>query len=193
MNLLAHTALSGSSEKVLIGNFIADFIKGNQFKHYDSEIIQGILLHREIDRFTDQHPMTRQSSARLQADFGKYAPVLVDIFYDHFLAIHFQAFTDKDLQTHSQQTYEILDNNKTLLPEKVQSFLPKMITQNWLFRYSDLDGIHRALQGINQRAKFASNLDQAIQNLQSEFEAFQHDFLSFFPDIWKFSQESLKK
>jgi acyl carrier protein phosphodiesterase len=189
MNLLAHTALSGDSEKILVGNFIADFVRGNRYQHFEPAIIEGILLHRQIDQFTDQHLMTRKSSARLQADYGKYSPVLVDIFYDHFLAIHFNKLTQKDLQTHTQKTYQTLNKYKDILPENVQIFLPKMISQNWLFRYSDLDGIHKALQGINKRARFATHLDQAIQNLKSEFEDFQNDFLSFFPDIWTFIHE----
>ncbi len=193
MNLLAHTALSGNSDKILVGNFIADFIKGNQYKHYEPEIIEGILLHRKIDQFTDQHPMTRRSTARLQTDYGKYAPVLVDIFYDHFLAIHFKELTRRELQTHSEATYRILENHTDILPVSVQSFLPNMIAQNWLFRYYDLGGILKALEGINKRAKFANHLDQAIHNLEHNFEDFQDDFLSFFPDIQHFSEEIIQK
>lgn len=189
MNLLAHTALSKDSEKILVGNFIADFVKGNQYLHFEESIRQGILLHRKIDHFTDQHPRARQSALRLQKDFGKYAPVLVDIFYDHFLAIHFQALTQKDLEKHASKTYQILEAHLAILPAPIQKFLPNMTQQNWLVRYADLEGIQRALQGINRRAQFANHLDLAIENLKNDFDAFEEDFLGFFPEIWSYVQQ----
>ncbi len=190
MNLLAHTVLSKDSEKILVGNFIADFVRGKQYLHFEEEIKQGILLHRKIDHFTDSHPCVKQSALRLQKDFGKYAPVLVDIFYDHFLAIHFQVLTQKDLEKHALQTYQILEAHLRVLPNAIQNFLPNMTQQNWLVRYADLDGIHRALQGINRRAQFANHLDSAIENLKNDFNAFEDDFLGFFPEIWKYVQQT---
>ena len=79
MNLLAHIFLSGDADQLLIGNFIADFIKGNRFEHLEPEMIRGIYLHRFIDSYTDRHPLVKQSARRLQPKFGKYYAGLTKI------------------------------------------------------------------------------------------------------------------
>ncbi|NJL12460.1 MAG: DUF479 domain-containing protein [Microscillaceae bacterium] len=189
MNLLAHSFLSGSSAKILIGNFIADFIRGNQYTHLEEEIVRGIYLHRKIDQFTDAHPVVRQSTLRLRPDYGKYAPVLVDVFYDHFLAVHFELFSDTSLEAHAQHTYQVLLDNQFILPEIVQNFLPRMVAQNWLARYGEWEGLQNSLQGLNHRARFANHLDQSILSLKADYEAYDQDFLAFFPEIIRFVSE----
>ncbi|GAB4398871.1 MAG: acyl carrier protein phosphodiesterase [Microscillaceae bacterium] len=193
MNLLAHSFLSGSSTKILIGNFIADFIRGNQYTHLEEEIVRGIYLHRKIDQFTDEHPAVRQSTLRLRPEYGKYAPVLVDVFYDHFLSLHFEIFSDTPLEAHAQHTYRVLLDNQSVLPEIVQNFLPRMVAQNWLARYGEWDGLQKSLQGINHRARFANHLDQSIQSLRADYEAYNQDFLAFFPEIVQFVAQDLSE
>jgi acyl carrier protein phosphodiesterase len=189
MNFLAHIFLSDNDEALMIGNFIADFVKGNALRNYAPKIQEGIRLHRQIDSYTDRHTIVRQSIQRLQPDFGRYAGVIVDIFYDHFLATHFSHFSSTDLVDFAENAYLILEKHFAILPPKVQEFLPYMRTQNWLVRYGDLEGIRRSLIGVSQRAKFADNLDSAIANLQKDYEAFAQDFRDFFPELWQMTQD----
>ncbi len=86
MNFLAHIYLSGNQERVMIGNFIGDFVKGKAWEEFDSAIQRGILLHREIDRYTDDHEVVIKTKERLRPKYHHYAPVISDVFYDHFLA-----------------------------------------------------------------------------------------------------------
>ena len=87
MNFLAHLYLSGNDPLVRLGNFIGDFVKGRDLAdRYEPAIVKGIELHRAIDEFTDQHAIVKQSKMRLRPKYRHYAPVIVDIFYDHFLA-----------------------------------------------------------------------------------------------------------
>lgn len=192
MNFLAHIFLSGENEKLLIGNFIADFIKGNRYQHLETEIQKGILLHRQIDTFTDNHLIVRQSTKRLQSDFGKYAGVITDVFYDHFLAKNFHLFSDIDLQDFAAGVYQIFTENEPILPEKVQEFLPYMIRDNWLWRYADLGGIHHSLKGISKRSLYASNLESAVQNLEQDYVLFGEDFINYFPELQGFVKKHLE-
>ena len=193
MNLLAHIFLSGESDEIMIGNFIADFIRGNKFDHYSEDVIQGIHLHRKIDSYTDTHPIVKQSIQLLRDDFGKYASVIVDIFYDHFLASNFHDYSNIPLIDFSQEKYVTLSRNIDILPEKAQNFLPFMIESNWLLRYADFYGMERALTGLSRRSKFASNLHEAIHNLKKDYESFEKDFRLFFPDLMTFVEDELKK
>ncbi len=183
LNFLAHTFLSGDSEEILIGNFIADFIKGNQFEDYSATIVDGIFLHRNIDSYTDQHTVVRDSIHRLRPDYGKYSGVVVDIYYDHFLAINWSKYTHKTLKEHAQWVYQVLQKHQNILPPRVQQILPNVVHYNWLENYAYLENIERALIRVGERAKYNPNIELAIHNLKKDFQAFDQDFQKFFPDL----------
>jgi acyl carrier protein phosphodiesterase len=193
MNFLAHIYLSGESNELLIGNFIADFVKGKQYEQFAPAIQQGIFLHRQIDHFTDTHLIVKQSIKRLQPDFGKFSGVVVDIFYDHFLASNFSQFHSQSLTDFSQNTYAIFQKNYQVLPPRVQEFLPYMMLHNWLLRYADLEGIERSLAGISRRSEYAPDLSLAVQNLQNNYKEFGDEFQAFFPQLQRFVVEWLEK
>jgi acyl carrier protein phosphodiesterase len=87
MNFLAHLHLSGNNPNIMLGNFMGDFVKGKSYRQqYEPEIIKGIELHRSIDEFTDSHPVVTESKNRLRPTYRHYSGVIVDVFYDHFLA-----------------------------------------------------------------------------------------------------------
>ena len=86
MNFLAHIYLSGSDPDILLGNFMADQIKGRDLSSYGHNVRNGIILHRMIDHFTDTHVVSGEARAILRPSMGKYAGVVLDVFYDHFLA-----------------------------------------------------------------------------------------------------------
>src|SRR5688572_9113390 len=138
----------------MIGNFIADFVKGNKKNDYPDKIRTGIELHRRIDDFTDHHPYTGLSKDRLRPKYGKYAGVIVDIFYDHFLARNFKEYSTVDLKAYSENTYRVLNKHWDVLPEGVHYFLPFMIERNWLLHYATIEGIERALTGLSNRVSF---------------------------------------
>ncbi|WP_299461711.1 ACP phosphodiesterase [uncultured Microscilla sp.] len=197
MNFLAHTFLSGKSEEILIGNFIADFLKGNQFEDYSATIVDGIFLHRKIDSFTDQHEVVRQSIQRLRQDYGKYSGVIVDIYYDHYLAMNWHKYAKRSLHEHAQYVYRVLEKNIDILPPKVQEVLPYMVKQNWLAGYANLENIGRALtrvsERISKRTQYDSKIELAIKNLETGYREFENDFNVFFPDMIVYINAFLSK
>lgn len=191
MNFLAHLYLSGNSEKIKVGNFIADFVKGKQYLNFDDDIVKGIQLHRAIDDFTDTHHIVKDASALLKPDFGRYASVIIDVFYDHFLAINWKIFTQVNLTDFAEDSYQTLEKHEDILPQRVQNFLPSMQKDNWLVRYADFEGIERSLEGLSRRSKFASNLEKAVDNLERDYEQFNESFKLFFPEIINFTKEKI--
>jgi len=162
---------------------MGDFVKGNQYQTYPSRIQVGILLHREIDSFTDQHEVVRQSKDHLKDKYRHYSGVLVDVFYDHFLALHFSDFSSETLDQFVSDKYALLMERKAELPERAQQMLPYMIRGNWLVNYQSFAGIHRSLSGMSRRTSFDSKMEQAIVDLQKHHEAFDQEFLAFFPEV----------
>jgi acyl carrier protein phosphodiesterase len=191
MNFLSHLYLSGSSEGLIIGNFIADSVKGSDYKIYPPEIQKGILLHRQIDSYTDTHPIVEESKKRLREKYRKYASVIVDIFYDHFLAINWKDFSEEELNTYAQNIYVLMQQNQALLPLKSLHFTKYMISYNILEAYSRLEGIEQVLKGMAQRAKFESNMEHAIVDLKEHYHLFDNEFKLFFPELKQFVNTQL--
>jgi len=191
MNFLAHLKLSGDHEKIMLGNFIADHIRGNKIHHFPQEIIDGIMLHRKIDYYTDHHPAFIQTRTRLHKKYHKYAGVIADIFYDHFLARNWDEYAEISLSHFTSYSYGILLRNYTILPRKTKQLLPFIIMQNWLASYGKFDGLTRAFDMMARRAKNKSNMEFAVDDLQADYELYKADFERFFPDIAAFCENEL--
>ena len=189
MNYLAHIYLSFGDDKITIGNFIADSIRGNKYKHLPQEIQNGIRLHRAIDTFTDAHPVARKSSKRLHAGYSHYSRVIVDIFYDHFLASNWEKYCQTPLDAYVENFYDLLEDHYGLLPESVQRMMPYMISDNWLLSYARIEGIARVLQGMNRRTRNKSHMNLAVADLREHYEAFEKEFTLFFNDLENYSKE----
>jgi len=191
MNYLAHIFLSGENNSVTIGNFIADGIKGKDYKKYPKDIQTGILLHRQIDTYTDSHKTVRQSTKRLHAKYNHYSGVIVDILYDHFLAKNWSKYSDIPLEDYIETFYHSLEKNYELLPARIQKMMPYMITDNWLLSYASIEGITRVLNGMNRRIKNISNMNEAINELEEFYSEFENEFTLFFDDLIIFSKKQL--
>lgn len=171
---------------MLFGNFIADHLKGpDRQLPFDQLIRQGIALHRHIDRYTDTHNIVAQSKARVRPQFGKYAPVIVDVFYDHFLAIGWSNFHNLPLPEFSKQVYALLQARQNEMPASAQHMLPFMVQHDWLTNYARPLGIRRVMQGMSRRTRFVSGMDKAPDLLFEEYDAFKAEFEAFFPELEK--------
>lgn len=191
MNYLAHLYLSGTNEDVLIGNFMADSIKGSQYKDYSSAIQRGILLHRQIDSHTDTHPSFRSSTKRLHKNYSHYSGVIVDIFFDHFLAKNWTDYASISLEDYAQKCYLILNKNIAIMPEKAQHILPYMIKGNWLLSYASVEGISNVLSGMNRRTNGRSGMNKASFELEQYYLEFEADFKIVFEDVMQMSKTFL--
>jgi acyl carrier protein phosphodiesterase len=193
MNFLAHLYLAGSAATApayadhLLGQFIADSVPGRHLGAYPSEVQAGIRMHRAIDTFTDQHPVVRRTTARLrEAGYGKYAGVVADMFYDHFLACNFGEFSTEALPDFTQRVYGVLASRAAEFPAPVQRFFPYLVQQNWLLSYVEIAGITRALQGLSRRASPGSGMETAGEELRRNYAAYEADFRAFFPELRAF-------
>ena len=189
MNFLAHIYLSFDDPEITLGNFFADHIRGNKYLHYPEKIQKGIILHRAIDTYSDAHPVARKSSKRLHKNYSHYSRVIVDIFYDHFLAKNWEDYSDTPLDEYVDDFYELLKANYELLPLGTQRMMPYMIADNWLYNYSNLSGIARVLNGMNRRTKNSSKMNFAINDLEMHYDRFEAEFTEFFKDLITFSHQ----
>lgn len=193
MNFLAHIYLSGNNKAVTIGNFIADGIRGKDYEVYPKDIQTGILLHREIDTYTDAHKTVRLSTKRLHKNYSHYSGVIVDILYDHFLAKNWQNYSKIPLAEYIDDFYDTLEDNFDVLPQRIKQFMPYMIADNWLLSYASIEGIAKVLEGMNRRTKNKSKMNLAVNELQEFYNEFETEFTLFFDELITFSSEKLKQ
>lgn len=172
---------------------MADSVKGSKFTQYSQDVQIGIKLHREIDSYTDQHEVVKRSKNRIREKYGLYSGVIVDIFYDHFLAKNWDSYSAIPLEVYVDSVYELLKENIQNLPEKTQHMLPFMIEFNWLYNYQFIEGMQRVLDGMNRRTKNRSKMNFATEDLQEHYEDFEKDFTDFFKELRSFSSEKLKE
>jgi len=192
MNFLAHLYLAATDKEIIIGNFIADTIKGNKYHHFSDGIKFGIKMHRAIDVFTDEHPIFRKSKRRLNPKYRLYRGVIIDLIYDHFLAKNWTKYSSTPLDIYSQEIYSLLSDNFKILPEKAQYLLPYMTEQDWLYNYSTINGIGNTMYYMNKRTKGLSKMDEAVIDLKQNYSIFEKDFTSFFEDLQAFSTQYLE-
>lgn len=183
INFLAHLYLSGDHNEIAVGNFMGDFVKGSQLDRFPEMVAKGIILHREIDNYTDNHPIVSQSKDKLREKYRHYSGVIVDMYYDHFLAINFSDYSQDSLEDFAREKYQLLEDHWELIPPRGQNMLPYMIRGDWLSNYAKKEGIHRSLTGLSRRTKFKSNLELAIQDLVEHYDELELEFKQFFEEI----------
>lgn len=187
MNYLAHLFLQRASPELLIGGLLGDFVKGTHGATRFTPTVQaGILLHRAIDRYTDGHATFRASTSLVSPARRRFAGILIDVFYDHFLACHWACYSEQSLEVFTHQAYTTLASQAENYPERLQRMLPLMTAQDWLASYMHVESVDAALHGIArrfQRYPRAAVLADGIQELLQNYAVLEQQFLKFFPDL----------
>lgn len=193
MNFLAHAYLSFDDPKILVGNFIGDFVRGDIASRFEPEIVQGIYLHREIDDFTDSHPSVKAAQELLKPQFGRYALVITDLYFDYYLSTQWNRYDHRSLMEFSLGVYDILEMHQAVLPKKFLRVFDYMKKQNWLICYATLDGMKTAFTNISRRATFESRMELAHLVLEEKEEVFKEYFNVFFPELISFSKNRISE
>ena len=167
MNYLAHLYLSGPDTGVRVGNFIGDYVKGNSYTRYPPSIQKGIILHRKIDTFTDLHPVFRESTRHFQPIYRRYAGVVADIVYDHFLAANWEQFSAQTLKNFVSESHRILMSHYFSLPGTVKQFLPFLIKSRRMEHYQSLAELYE------QRATFMYNRQELAEGYDAPKDVYQ--------------------
>jgi len=189
LNFLAHTYLSGCNEEIIVGNFMGDYVKGKNYNQFPELVRKGILIHRDIDTYTDMHPITRRSKLRISPRYHKYAGIIIDIFYDHFLASLWDDFSSLSLQEFVNRTYDLLKRNYKVLPEAIKRWFPTFLENNWMMAYQSVEGIELVLERMAANTSLPNHAGYAVEVLSERYDSFKSDFLEFFPSIIRFLEE----
>lgn len=183
MNFLAHIYLSGDSDEIKLGNFIGDFVKGNKYLNYPEQVALGIRIHRSIDLFTDHHRDVYTCNQLLKSGYGRYAGVVTDVFFDHFLAANWNEYSVDTLRQFAKHAHAVFLSNFGLLPFRVKQFLPFLIQHKRLESYAHKDNILPVLEIMSRRTSLPDHGRWALEILDQEYEQFESLFRSFFSEM----------
>lgn len=186
MNYLAHVALSQNDPELILGNMLGDFVPLSRINSYPPRVSLGIKLHKAIDRFTDSHPVFLRSKSHIRDDYRILKGVMVDIFYDHFLAVKWENYYQESLPAACQNFYAVFCSNLSLVPEKLQKMLPRLVSENWFVSYGTLEGINWVLNGLSGRLSRPNLLGRGIGELKEHYQKFSEDFDKFYPELQSF-------
>jgi len=187
---LAHIYLSGTDEEILVGNFMGDYVKGFELGRYSDQVRKGIMLHRYIDSFTDTNIIVKRSKARIMEKYHKYAGIIIDIFYDHYLVSEWHTYSPIPIIDFVHNVHRVLGRYVDILPEGVRLFLPSFIRYNWIQRYSTIEGIEDILHRMSARTTLPEETEYAIRVLREDYHKFHSEFAAFFPALINYVSRS---
>jgi acyl carrier protein phosphodiesterase len=186
MNYLAHLFLAGDSPQSMVGSILGDFVKGAIGDKYPQGVKSAIELHRKIDAYTDSHSTTLASRNLFGPDQRRFAGIIVDLCYDHFLCRHWLKFADVALTEFISRAYGILRARKAMLPKRLRAIMPIMIREDWLGSYRGLVGVELTLGRLSKRVTHGHRLPGAIEEIKLHYRKLDANFLMFFPDLEHF-------
>jgi len=187
MNYLAHLYLSPPDEDAWLGSLLGDFVKGAIGERFAPPVAEAIRLHRALDTFTDAHAAVQRSKSRVSSMRRRYAGIMIDMFYDHFLARSWAEFHDEPLEAFCARVYALLERRHAELPERLQFVAPRMASRDWLGSYASAVNIQRALDGISTRLRRANRLAGGGEELLEDYPGFEADFRAFLPEAKAFA------
>jgi len=191
MNYLFHLYLSGDDPDILTGNFMGDFVKGRLNDSYPPRLRSGIELHRRIDSFAQKDGHFTRSRLRLSPEFGLYRGILVDLFYDHFLAVSWDEFGEEPLEQYLKRARSMVEGNRCRLPERLQGLLP-VIFEELIPSYLTIEGVATALTRMSRRISRTNPLAEGGRELTRHYGALQEDFQGFLPAVRNHTARSIE-
>ncbi|MEZ4938558.1 MAG: ACP phosphodiesterase [Crocinitomicaceae bacterium] len=183
MNYLAHAYLSFESKPLLFGNFIGDFVKGSKNKDFPEEVWNGVVLHREIDHFTDNHASTIYAKDLIRSELGLASGIFIDMVFDHVLANKWSTYSELILKEFSSGTYMKLEEYAEYFPQKFQYMFNYMKKDDWLSKYQSEIYMERFLSGVSRRLKVDNELDGSFNLYKKNQEEINQCFHELFDEL----------
>jgi acyl carrier protein phosphodiesterase len=188
MNYLAHQFLSFQNTDIQIGNLYGEISRGKDYEKFQGDLRKGILLHRSIDSFTDSHEIVKESSKKFHEKYGKFSPIIIDVVYDYFLIKNWKTYTELDFEEFVNDCYFLFHQEMPHFPSKLQNIVSHLLRYDWFHNYQTLEGIQETLRGIKNRSKFENNIDEAILEIQENYDALNQEFNEFYPELMEHCQ-----
>jgi acyl carrier protein phosphodiesterase len=192
VNFLAHFHLAQRTDASQVGALLGDFVRGTPESlsaHYPPDLIKGIMLHRSIDQFTDHHPEFLRIKKLLSPTRRRFAGIVIDIYFDHFLTLHWDSFSEVPLVEFIEGRYQLLESHPSWLTPELQEIVPRMRHENWLATYQNEKGLALTFERISRRRTWLAPIIEAEKDLFKQYDLFENAFHRFYPEAITFAQK----
>ncbi|MDR2121703.1 MAG: ACP phosphodiesterase [Flavobacteriaceae bacterium] len=196
MNIVAHQLLSYKIPDIQLGNVLGEIVRGKDYQNYPQPIATGILLHRNIDFFTDSHPIVKETTRIFHKSYGKFSPIITDVIYDFFLIKNWHLFCDEDFEDFKKSCYKLVQSTEILFPKKLDVILKSLIEDDWFEKYKTYEGIEWTLHNLGKKSKFHYNMadmGNSVKEIYLQEKNIEDQFMRFYPQIQKFCKEFIIK
>lgn len=183
MNYLAHLYLAQPTARSRLGNLLGDFAKGVDTSRLHPEIYAGLLNHRAVDHFTDHHPIVTDLKRRFSPQRRRFAGIALDVLFDHFLIWHWERLCEPDFDHFLTSAYRDLNQAQSEMPLPMQRTVMRMVEQDWIRSYAELEQVGFALDRIAGRIRFKNQFTGIIEEIDPLYPELEQGFLLFFPDL----------
>jgi acyl carrier protein phosphodiesterase len=192
VNFLAHFHLAWPDAGLVAGGLEGDYHKGPLRGEFPAGIERGVRLHRAIDAFTDSHSEVAQLRRGFPPGLRRYAGILVDLSFDHFLSKYWEDYSDIPLAQFNSQVYRTLESQATALSPGSRRMVARMVEYDLLGRYLDWETVPASAARIGQRFRRGNPLADVGRDLSSIQPELEQAFLGFYPSLVAFSAHQQK-
>ena len=167
---------------------MGDFVKGRIEGRFPIPIEQAIRLHRSIDSFTDRDTTVLASRRRIDPGYRLLRGIMIDVFYDHFLARYWAQFSAEALSDFTTRVYAALAEHHNHFDEPLSWIAPLMADEDWLGSYREVVGIDAILRRMSRRLRRPNRFAEGVRELETHYESLEQDFFEFLPRLERYTQ-----
>ncbi|MDR1876107.1 MAG: ACP phosphodiesterase [Flavobacteriaceae bacterium] len=192
MNIVAHQLLSYKIPDIQVGNVLGEIVRGKDYQNYPQSIATGILLHRNIDSFTDSHPIVKETTHIFHKSYGKFSPIITDVIYDYFLIKNWHLFCDEDFENFKKSCYDLVQRTEILFPKRLNTILKSLIEDDWFEKYKTYEGIEWTLHNLSKKSKFLyrmADMGNSVKEIYLQERNIERQFMQFYPELQKFCKD----
>ena len=161
MNFLGHLYFSNNNLDLMVANLFGDFCKGKSYLSYPLQTQKGVLLHREIDSYIDNHAEVVAVRKRLHGILPKVSGIAIDLYFDHLLAKNWHKFHKLPLEDFLAMFYKHTLSINGTYPDEFLHFITKLRDSRWLNHYPSPFGFQKSCEGVSHRLSFENELKNA--------------------------------
>jgi acyl carrier protein phosphodiesterase len=188
VNFLAHFHLAWPDEGLVAGGLEGDYFKGPLPGTLSPTLEAGVKLHRAIDAYTDDHAIVQQLRRELPPQLRRYAGILIDLSFDHYLSRHWSDFSTLSLKDFSDAVYHKLIANEAHLSEAARRMAARLVEHDVLNLYLEWETVLASAARLGQRFKRHNPFLELDTELTPAREILEAAFLDFYPQLQLFCE-----
>lgn len=183
MNFLAHLWLTDRAGLPLAGAILGDVLHGALPGPMPEPLARAVRLHRAVDAHTDRHPRVVDARTRFAAGSRRYAGIVLDLVFDHALALDWGAYSATPLHEFADHAgVEVARHHAWFAHAGAPAPEPARFSA-LLQSYAERGGLDHAIRRTAQRLRRPEPLLRAAEGWPERLPALRRDLPVLLGDL----------